>query len=107
MVSKARQWALFLTRVAARAYLKASRSSMGMWRRASMASMSSVIDTGRPAARSSTMNPVRTSSNVLAPLGDRQFLGRLGYVALVLEQDVQGGGGLLDPDVVDAQQHEG
>ena len=41
-VSNARQWALFFTSVAASAYLNASRSSIGMWVTASMASRFSV-----------------------------------------------------------------
>ncbi len=56
-VSKAFQWALFFTRVAARAYLNASRSSSGMCCTASMASRFSVRLTGRPAARSSCDEP--------------------------------------------------
>ena len=61
-VSKARQWELFFTNVAPRAYLNASRSSRGMCCNASMASKFSVRLTGRPAFLSSTMNPDRRSS---------------------------------------------
>ena len=57
MVSNAFQWALFFTRVAASAYLNASRSSSGMWRTASMASRFSVRLTGIPALRSSLTKP--------------------------------------------------
>ena len=63
-VSKARQWAWFFTSVAASAYLNASRSSSGMCLTASMASRFSVRLTGRPASRSSWMNPA--SSSVIA-----------------------------------------
>src|SRR5579859_2482353 len=62
MVSNAFQCALFLTSVAARAYLNASRSSSGMCCTASIASRFSVRLTGSPAERSSWMNPARTSS---------------------------------------------
>src|ERR1700736_3136337 len=62
MVSKAFQWELFLTSVAARAYLNASRSSRGMCWTASIASRFSVRLTGSPADRSSWMKPASTSS---------------------------------------------
>jgi hypothetical protein len=65
-VSNAFQWALLFTRVAANAYLKASRSSRGMCLTASMASRFSVRLTGSPADRSSWMNPVRRSSIALS-----------------------------------------
>ncbi|CAB4966765.1 unannotated protein [freshwater metagenome] len=61
-VSNARQWVLFFTNVAASAYLNASRFSIGMCVMASIASRFSVRLTGNPAARSSTMNPDRSSS---------------------------------------------
>ncbi len=64
IVSNAFQWAWFLTSVAARAYLNASRSSSGMCRTASIASRFSVSDTGSPAARSSWMKPAIRSSMV-------------------------------------------
>src|SRR3954447_13202147 len=117
MVSKAFQCALFFTRVAPRAYLNASRSSSGMCWSASMASRFSVRLTGRPAARSSWMKPARRSIIALrayrsAAAGaavrvGRQLLLRLGDVALVLEQDVQGLLGLLGVDVLDSEQHQG
>ena len=61
-VSKVFQCAWFFTNVAPSAYLNASRSSIGMWPTASIASRFSVSDTGNPAARSSWMNPARRSS---------------------------------------------
>ena len=57
-VSNARQWELFLISVAPRAYLNASRSSIGMCCTASMASRFSVRLTGSPALRSSTTKPL-------------------------------------------------
>src|SRR5687767_11183711 len=107
-VSNAFQWALLFTSVAASAYLKASRSSSGMCLTASMASRFSVRETGRPARRSSWMNPVSRSSIVsrLGPV-DRQLLGRLGDVGLVLEEDVQRLLGLLGVDLLHAEEHEG
>src|SRR5262245_21317597 len=108
-VSKARQCALFFTSVAARAYLKASRSSIGMWVTASMASRFSVSETGRPAARSSRMKPaMRSITSRSSPLLrlDGELLGRLGDVGLVLQQDVERLLGLLGVDVVDAEEDE-
>jgi hypothetical protein len=61
-VSNERQCELFFTSVAASAYLNASRSSIGMWRTASIASRFSVRLTGSPALRSSTTNPASRSS---------------------------------------------
>ena len=60
-VSNERQWALFFTSVAPRAYLNASRSSIGMCCTASIASRFSVRLTGRPALRSSTTKPLSSS----------------------------------------------
>src|SRR5947209_19631914 len=111
-VSNAFQCELLFTRVAPRAYLKASRSSSGMWRTASVASRFSVSETGSPAARSSEMNPARRSSTVAGAgrsgaLGDRELLGRLLDVGAVLEQDVQRVAGLLGSDRVGPEQHQG
>src|SRR5437763_368064 len=111
-VSNAFQWALLLTRVAPRAYLKASRSSSGMWRTASVASRFSVRETGSPAARSSEMNPARRSSTLAlvgrsGALGDGELLGRLLDVGAVLEQDVQRVAGLLGSDRVCPEEHQG
>src|SRR3954471_17801771 len=113
-VSKDFQWAWFFTSVAASAYLNASRSSRGMCWTASMASRFSVRLTGSPALRSSWMNPVNrssmrtgpSSSGLLGRLGDRELLGGLGDVGLVLEQDVQRLLGLIGVDVVDTEQHQ-
>src|SRR5438105_7451188 len=118
-VSNAFQGALLLTRVAASAYLKASRSSSGMWRTASMASRFSVNETGNPAARSSWMKPASRSiivagsligSRAACPsrrLGHGQLLGGLGDVALVLEQDVEGGLGLVGVDALQTEEEQG
>src|SRR5437879_3792656 len=118
-VSKAFQWALLFTSVAASAYLNASLSSSGMWRTASMASRFSVSDTGSPAARSCWMKPASRSIIVDGPpvgsrparpsrrLGHGQLLGGLGDVALVLEQDVEGGLGLVGVDALQPQQEQG
>ena len=62
--------------VAARAYLKASRSSSGMYRSASTASRFSVRLTGMPAVRSSLTNPDSVSSRP-AELPSRQRRQRL------------------------------
>src|SRR5256885_9893065 len=102
-VSNAFQWALLFTSVAPKAYLKASRSSSGMWRTASVASRFSVNETGSPADRSSEMNPARRSSTLAlvgrsGALGDGELLGRLLDVGAVLEQDVQRVAGLLGSD---------
>src|SRR5690242_6303816 len=130
-VSKARQCVLFFTSVAASAYLKASRSEIGMWRTASIASRFSVRLTGNPASRSSWMKPASNerigapvaatmSTSPPAPLSATsgrfallehaalglEFLQRLGDVALVLEQDLHGCGRLLGVDVLDAEQHQ-
>ncbi len=61
-VSKARQCEDDLTRVAASAYFRPSRSSSGMCLTASAASRCSVNDTGKPERRSSVTNPERRSS---------------------------------------------
>src|SRR6516225_5417666 len=127
MVSNAFQWALFLTSVAARAYLNASRSPSGMCFTASMASRFSVRLTGRPAALSSWMKPESTSSMLppACPPGTLlvmavietaarlslhravgQLLAGLGDVALVLEQDVKRLFGLIGVNAVDAKQHQ-
>src|SRR5437879_2165685 len=108
-VSNAFQCELLFTRVAPRAYLKASRSSSGMWRTASVASRFSVSETGSPAARSSEMNPARRSSTSRGSgaLGDRELLGRLLDVGAVLEQDVERVPGLLGADRLGPEEHEG
>src|SRR5262245_16734084 len=130
-VSKARQCWLFLTNVAASAYLNASRSSRGMWRTAAIASRFSVRLTGSPASRSSWMKPAsndRIGTPVVGSAGSaiagssgtrcgtaplprlavgRELLDRLGDVALVLEEDVDRGGRLLRVDVLDAEQNQG
>src|SRR3954453_18164210 len=119
-VSNARQCVLFFTSVAASAYLNASRSEIGMWRTASIASRFSVRLTGRPASRSSWMNPA-SSDRIGAPVAAgastsaatsgccallehgsfrRELLEGLGDVALVLEEDLDGRGGLLGVDVL-------
>src|SRR4026208_294196 len=108
-VSKLRQCAWFLISVAPRAYLNASRSSIGMCCTASIASRFSVRLTGSPALRSSPTNPFSRSSmaDVRAGSGlDRQLFRRLGDVGLVLEQDVQGLLGDLLVDGLDVQQHQ-
>src|SRR4051794_27593766 len=132
-VSYARQCVLFFTSVAASAYLNASRSEIGMWRTASIASRFSVRLTGSPASRNSWMKPASNdrigapvaattsrSTSSTAPLSSTsgrfalleqsalglELLQRLGDVALVLEQDLHRGGGLLRVDVLDAEQHQ-
>src|SRR3954453_17470265 len=123
--------------VAPSAYLNASRSSSGMCLTACMASRFSVRLTGRPASRSSRMNPLSRSSmgspttvgspaggvavSVPAGAGSRrdlaegppatalvvgQLLGRLGDVALVLQQDVEVAHGVGLVDRLDAEQHQ-
>src|SRR3954447_18449888 len=75
---------------------------------ASIASRSSVSETGRPARRSSWMNPARTSIIAVRLLARRrELLLGLGEVGAVLEEDVQRvrRGGLVHR--VDAEQHEG
>ena len=57
MVSNTRQCEEFFTSVAPRAYLNASRSSIGITLTASMASRFSVRLTGRPARRNSATKP--------------------------------------------------
>src|SRR5688500_19590303 len=73
---------------------------------ASMASRFSVRDNGRPALRSSTMKPASRSSIGLPRAVGAEFLGRLGDVRLVLQQDVQRVLGLLGVDVLDAEEDE-
>src|SRR5689334_21602344 len=98
-----------------------------MWRTACIASRFSVRLTGRPASRSSWMKPASserigapvaatTSTSPAAPLSSTsgrfallqhaavrlELLLCLCDVALVLEQDLHGGGGLLGVDVLDA-----
>src|SRR5947209_3131927 len=126
-VSNARQCALFFTSVAARAYLNASRSEIGMWRTACMASRFSVRLTGRPASRSSCMKPA-SSERIGSPVAatttsassatsgraallpalalGRELLHGLRDVALVLQQDVDGSGRGLRVDVLDAEQQQ-
>src|SRR5579872_5113165 len=90
-----------------------------MWWTASAAPMASVIDTGRPAARSSPTNPVRTSST-WGPsssarsvrsggrlCGHRELLGGSLEVASVLEQDVQRRLGLLGVHGLDTEHDQG
>src|SRR5690606_11541735 len=88
---------------------------------ASIASRFSVRLTGSPALRSSTTNPANRSSidegvspemltvAVMGPcrLLDRQLLGGLGDVGLVLEQDVERLLGGLLVDRVDVEQQQG
>src|SRR5688572_26999254 len=117
--------------VAASAYLSASRSSSGMWRTASIASMFSLRLTGMPAARSSPMKPASSSSmgevwgGAVSVMGRppsrvvdgrsgrgelgavaRELLDGLVDVAAVLEEDVDRLGRVLLGDLVDVEQHQ-
>src|SRR5438067_2142620 len=80
---------------------------MGTCCTASMASRFSVSETGSPAVRSSWMKPSKTSSTKSASGCRRgQLLGRLGDVGLVLQEDVQGLGGLLAVDLRGPEEQE-
>ena len=106
-VSNARWWRWCFTSVALSTALEHRRGRRwSMYSSARIASRFSVIDTGRPAVRSSCTNPWRTSSSESAtpPTGRTpriavvrpsrrvrhlELLARLGDVGLVLEQHVQ------------------
>src|SRR5260370_33743626 len=96
-----------VTRVAQRAALNKSRSAMSMCSTARIASRFSVIDTGRPALRSSWTNPWRTSSiGSGAVAGGHQLLAGLGDVRLVLEENVEGVADDLGGDLRRSEEEE-
>src|SRR5258706_3703721 len=121
-MSKTLAWSACLTSVADSAVLKAARSSSGTYSSARMASRSSVMETGSPAARSSWTKPDSRSSirpgagtsmvvgsltgipSSRSRLGDLQLLLGPLDVALVLEEHVERaadhvGGHPLHPEV--------
>src|ERR1041385_8533469 len=114
-------WSACLTSVVDSAVLNAARSASGTCSSARMASRFSVIDTGRPAARSSWTKPDRTSrsrsgagtsivegaSLTASDLGDLQLLVGPLDVALVLEQDVQGPTDHIGRDLLHSEVQEG
>ena len=96
-------WSPFFTNVAARTALTSGRSARSIAVSARAASTCSLIDTGRPAARSSTMNSPRRLRKALS---SDQLLGRLFEVGLVLEQDVKGRDRVGFANLFATEQHE-
>src|SRR5260370_30339556 len=80
---------------------------MSMCSTARMASRFSVIDTGRPALRSSWTKPWRTSSIGSGGVaGGHELLAGLGDVRLVLEEHVEGGADHLGGDLRRPEEEE-